>query len=131
MTRIVIDDVLRDKLIGLNESVLLYDTAGQLIARMRPANDAATYIRRELREEQSMTQPVIDDVLRDKLIGLKEPVELCDCWGWVVAIDTPVDDEATYRGREPRISEEDRKERRRYTGRCYTTAEVLKHLESL
>jgi hypothetical protein len=131
MTRIVIDDVLREKLIGLKEPVLLYDTSGELIARARPANNAATYIRRSLREEQSMIQPVIDDAFRDKLIGLKEPIELHDSFGLVVATVTPVDDAATDVGAEPRISEEEREERRKQPGRGYTTAEVLKHLESL
>ena len=118
-------------LIGLKEPVLLYDTSGEVIARLRPANEQATYPWRSLREEQSMIQPVIDDLLRDKLIGLQETIDLCDTSGRVVAKATPVNDAATYRGREPRISEEERNERRKYTGRTYTTAEVLKHLESL
>ena len=131
MTRIVIDDVLREKLIGLNEPVLLSDTSGERIARARPVKEATSYIRRELREEQSMSRIVIDDVLREKLTGLKETVELCDASGLVVAKVTPVNDAATYRGYEPRLSREEIEERSKNIGRTYTTAEVLKHLESL
>ena len=77
-----------------------------------------------------MTRIVIDDVLRQKLNGLGESVELCDASGRVVARVTPLET-ATYVGREPRISEEEREERRKYDGPMRTTTEVLKRLEEL
>ena len=47
MTRIVIDDVLRDKLSSLKGAVELCDASGRVVARATPMNDAGTYIGRE------------------------------------------------------------------------------------
>ena len=131
MIRIMIDDELRNILIGLKEPVLLRDTSGKVIARARPANESVSRREREFRDAQAIIQPVIDDILRDQLIGLHDTIELCDASGLVIAKVTPVNDAATYRGFEPRISREELETRRKSPGRGYTTAEVLKHLESL
>lgn len=77
-----------------------------------------------------MTRIVMDDVLRDKLNGLNEIVELCDDSGQVLARVVPtmsmrLDDFILP------ISEEELQRRLNYSGPTYTTEEVLRHLESL
>jgi hypothetical protein len=122
MTQIVIDDVLRNNLVGLTGPVLLHDTSGRVIAEARPVADAEVEPRTG--RQEGTTRIVIVDTLRDRLNDLKEPAELCDSWGLVVATVAPVD-------HEPPISEEELAERRKNTAPGYTTAEVLKYLESL
>ena len=122
MTRIVIDDVLRNNLVGLTGPVLLHDTSGRVIAEARPAAD--TGAEPGAGEQDAASRIVIVDTLRDRLDDLKEPAELCDSWGLVIATVEPVD-------HEPPINEEELAERRKNTAPGYTTAQVLKHLESL
>jgi hypothetical protein len=93
MTRIVIDDVLRNNLVGLTGPVLLHDTAGRVIAEARPAADAEGEPRTG--RQEGTTRIVIVDPLRDRLDGLKGPAELCDSWGLVIATIRPVSDAAT------------------------------------
>ena len=124
MTRIVIDDVLRNNLIGLTGPVLLHDTSGRVIAEARPAGDVEGEPRTG--RQEGATRIVIVDPLPERLNGLKEPAELYESWGLIIATVVPVD-AATPPGR---ISDAELEDRRK-TGRGYTTAEVLKHLESL
>ena len=49
MTRIVIDDVLREKLIALKGTVELCDASGKVVARATPTSDASTYVGHEPR----------------------------------------------------------------------------------
>ena len=79
-----------------------------------------------------MTRIVIDDVLRDKLIGLMETVELCDASGRVLGRMLPSFNREDYENLSPPISEEELKRRLNSTpSRTYTTEEGLRHLESL
>lgn len=93
MNRIVIDDVLRNNLIGLTGPVLLHDTAGRVIAEARPPVENGAEPRASRQEAASRF--VIVDPLRDGLDDLNEPAELCDSWGLVIATITPVKDAAT------------------------------------
>lgn len=74
-----------------------------------------------------MKRVLYDAVLREKLSDLDEVIELCDEEGYVLARIFPTPDPDW----EPKISEEELKERLANPGRLYTTAEVLAYLESL
>ena len=79
-----------------------------------------------------MTRIVIDDVLREKLIGLMGTAELCDASGQVLARVVSTAMQVTPEDLIPPMGEEELK--RRLTSspsRTYTTEEVLRHLESL
>lgn len=76
-----------------------------------------------------MTRIFMDDVLRDKLQGLKDNLEICDAAGKVVARVFPAQE--PYIGREPPLTDEEIQRRRDYQGPMRTTGEVLKRLESL
>lgn len=79
-----------------------------------------------------MTQVVLDAVLRSKLNDLKEPLELVDEQGAVLAKiypAPPVDPPGWVRVEPPPLSEEDLA--RLEQEPSYTTAEVLAYLESL
>lgn len=65
-----------------------------------------------------MTQILLDEVLRKKLLELRQPLELCDESGRVVGRVTPV---------EPQLSEEELQRREQEPE--FSTAEVLAQLE--
>lgn len=78
-----------------------------------------------------MTRIILDDVLREKLRNLAEPLELCNDQGRVVARLTPVYDPAEYGPLEPQVTEEELRRREQAGEKRYTTAEVLAYLEKL
>jgi hypothetical protein len=79
-----------------------------------------------------MTRIVMDDVLREKLNGLNEVVELCDASGHVLARVVPTPMQVALEDLIPPISEEELQRRLNTPpSRTYTTEEVLRHLESL
>ena len=78
-----------------------------------------------------MTRIVMDAVLREKLNGLNEIVELCDASGQVLARVVPTAMQVRPEDLIPPIDEEEIERRRNSTSPSYTTEEVLRHLESL
>jgi hypothetical protein len=78
-----------------------------------------------------MTRIILNDVLRNALPNLSEPLELCDESGKVVAKITPVVDLSEYEGLEPPELSPEELKRRKTSEKWYTTAEFLKHLESM
>jgi hypothetical protein len=76
-----------------------------------------------------MTRILLDDILRSKLLDLRQPLELCDTTGKVLARVTPTADAAERGGSEPQLSEEELQRREQEPD--YSTAEVLAHLEKL
>ncbi len=83
------------------------------------------------KEEDDVTQILLDDVLRSKLRDLAGPLELCDDSGRVVARVFPTADLSGYEPREPQVTEEELDRRERANEKRYTTAEVLADLEKL
>lgn len=77
-----------------------------------------------------MTRIFLDEALRQKLRELKEPLELCDESGRVLAHVTPVEDLSHLEPWVPPLDCEDLV-RRAATEKRYSTAEVLSHLEAL
>ena len=78
-----------------------------------------------------MTRIVMDDVLRQKLNGLNEILELCDDSGQILARVVPTS-RVRLEDLIPPISEEELRRRLNTPpSRTYTTEEVLRHLESL
>ncbi len=78
-----------------------------------------------------MTRITLDADLRQRLLDLSRPLELCDESGLVLARLLPNPDPALYESSEPEVSEEELQRRRRDKGKTYSTAEVLAHLETL
>jgi hypothetical protein len=78
-----------------------------------------------------MNRIVIDANLPSVLLQAAEPAELCDESGRVIGRFLPQPDPAEYGPLEPQVSEEELERRDRSNGKRYTTAEVLRHLESL
>jgi hypothetical protein len=78
-----------------------------------------------------MTRITVDNLLRERLLGLNSPLELCDDNGHVMAHVTPVATKAAYLPSEPQVSREELRRRAESTERRYSTSEVLKHLDSL
>lgn len=78
-----------------------------------------------------MTRVVVDSTLKEKLLGLALPLELCDDSGRVMAHVTPVASSVKYEPAEPQVSREELRRRANSNERRYSTSEVLKHLESL
>lgn len=78
-----------------------------------------------------MTRITVDSLLRERLLDLSSPLELCDNNGRVLAHLTPVDSAVAYVPDEPQVSQEELRRRAKSPERRYSTAEVLKHLESL
>jgi hypothetical protein len=76
-----------------------------------------------------MTQVIVDEALRAKLLDLTRPLELCDSSGRVLGRFLPVLDPALYEGLEPQISEEEIQRRKQNKGKTSSTAEVLARLE--
>jgi hypothetical protein len=77
-----------------------------------------------------MKKVLYDAALKERLPDLESLVELCDEEGHVIARIAPVSDPAWY-DLEPKIREEEWKDRLANPGRLYTTAGVLADLESL
>jgi hypothetical protein len=78
-----------------------------------------------------MTRIILDQDLRNRLLNLAEPLELCDEGGHVLARLLPVVSPSLYEGLEPQISRQELQRRMQNKGKTYTTAEVLAHLEKL
>jgi hypothetical protein len=76
-----------------------------------------------------MTQIILDAVTRSKLHDLKQPLDLCDESGTVLARLVPVLDPSRYEAVEEPLSEEELQ--RRLQEPEYSTEEVLRHLEGL
>jgi hypothetical protein len=76
-----------------------------------------------------MTQIVLDAALRSKLYDLRQPLELCDESGRVLARLIPLLDESQFEPVESLLSPEEIQRRREEPD--YSTAEVLAHLEKL
>ncbi len=76
-----------------------------------------------------MTRVLLDEVLRNKLLNLRQPLELCDEAGNVVARVTPTGEGAASGAREPQLSEQELQRREQEPE--YSTEEVLAHLEKL
>jgi hypothetical protein len=77
-----------------------------------------------------MTRIVVDEELGKQLLSAKQPVELCDGSGRVLARVMPRLDLSKYGPKEPPISEEELS-RREKSDQWYTTEQVLEHLRSL
>lgn len=78
-----------------------------------------------------MTRIIVDSTLKERLLGLNLPLELCDDSGQVMAHVTPVAPRVEYDPAEPQVSREELRRRATSNERRYSTSEVLKHLESL
>jgi hypothetical protein len=77
-----------------------------------------------------MTQILLDEALRTKLLNLAQPLELIDETGRVVGRVLPAVDLSQYEPWEPELDEEELR-RREKSDKWYTTAQVLAHLKSL
>jgi hypothetical protein len=75
-----------------------------------------------------MTRIVIDADLRSKLLDLRQPLELCDLQGQVVAHLYPSADLSDYEPWEPPMDEAELLRREQANERRYTTAQVLAFL---
>jgi len=60
-----------------------------------------------------------------------QPAELCDSSGKVLGRFVPLVDRSNWKTIPPGISEEELERRSKSTGKRYTTAEVIAHLEKL
>jgi hypothetical protein len=78
-----------------------------------------------------MTRVLVDDTMLQKLHNLRQPLELCDATGKVLAEVMPKFDPSEWEPVEPQLSEEELRRRESSSKRTYTTAEVLAHLERL
>ena len=78
-----------------------------------------------------MTRIVLDADLRSKLLDLRQPLELCDSQGHVVAHLYPSVDLSDYEPWEPPMDEEELRRREEANEKRYTTAEVLAFLHQL
>lgn len=79
-----------------------------------------------------MTHIIADSGLLAKLQQSRDPLDLCDTAGRVLGTFYPKATRADYEAAErdrPKLSEEEL--RRRESGPTYTTAELIKYLESL
>jgi hypothetical protein len=82
-------------------------------------------------EGREMKRITIDAELKEKLLGLKQYLEICDESGRVVARVTPVPDVSEWEPVTPEVSEEELDRRARSDEKRYSTAEVLAHLRQL
>lgn len=78
-----------------------------------------------------MTRITVDSSLREKLLDLASPLELCDDKGRVLAHVTPVKGSSEYFPSEPQVSADELRRRATSNEMRYSTSEVLKHLDSL
>jgi hypothetical protein len=76
-----------------------------------------------------MTQIMLDSAMRSKLLELRQPLELTDESGRVLALVTPLPDHSQYELVEETLTSEELARRR--TEPDYSTAEVLAHLKRL
>lgn len=78
-----------------------------------------------------MIKIILDEMLREKLHDLSQPLELCDRDGRVKGHVFPVLDLSQYEPCEPPITEEELQRLEQSKEKRYTTAEVLAYLEKL
>jgi hypothetical protein len=78
-----------------------------------------------------MTQITVDAALAKMLSESLGPAELCDPAGRVLGRFVPLIDLTKWEPLSPDISEEEIESRMKSKEKCYTTAEVLAHLEKL
>ena len=78
-----------------------------------------------------MPQIILDATLGSKLHDFSQPLDLCDESGKVLAHVIPALDSADYEPVPPPELSEAELRKREQSSRWYTSAEVLKHLESL
>jgi hypothetical protein len=78
-----------------------------------------------------MTRITLDAAAADKLHAADQVVELCDPSGRLLGTFSPVVDLSEWEPLTPDVSEEELDRREQSTERRYTTAEVLRYLESL
>jgi hypothetical protein len=78
-----------------------------------------------------MIRIVVNDDLQTTLGSTIDPVELCDPTGKVLGRFFPLVPSSRISPLEPQVSEEELDRRDRSNERRYTTAEVLRYLESL
>ncbi len=78
-----------------------------------------------------MTQIILDTIAVEKLNAVGHPVEVCDPSGHVIGKFIPLIDMSEWEPVSPGISEAELDRRAKSTGKRYTTAEVLAHLEKL
>ena len=78
-----------------------------------------------------MTRIVIDDVLREKLLGLQGDVELCDASGRVLARVVLVATRVKLEAPIPPISRKEFERRLNSTAAGHLTEEAMRYLESL
>jgi hypothetical protein len=76
-----------------------------------------------------MTQIMLDAAMLSKLLELRQPLELTDESGRVLAVVTPIPDPCQYELVEDTLSPEELARRRSEPD--YSTAEVLAHLERI
>jgi hypothetical protein len=74
-----------------------------------------------------MTRVIVDEVLRNKLHNLTQPLELCDESGRLVGRVFPAEDLSRYKLWEPPITDQE-VQQLLSSEKWYTTAEVLTHL---
>jgi hypothetical protein len=96
-----------------------------------PSDERATERGTAADENTHMTRITLDAELRQRLLDLSAPLELCDESGAVVARVVPAHSLDLYLNPEPEVSEKEIQRRRREKGKTYSTAEVLARLESL
>lgn len=78
-----------------------------------------------------MTRVVLDAELKERLLGLSQPVELCDDSGRVLGRVFPTVDLSQYEPWEPPFDEAELRRREQSGAQRYTTAQVLERLEQL
>ncbi len=78
-----------------------------------------------------MPQIVLNNDIASQLRALGQAAELCDLSGHVLGRFVPLIDSAKWEPCTPDITAEELARRSQSTGKRYTTAEVIKHLESL
>jgi hypothetical protein len=78
-----------------------------------------------------MTRIVVDADLRERLLGLSGPLELCDDSGQVLGRVFPTVDLSEYEPWEPPFDGAELRRREQSGQRRYSTAEVVEHLERL
>jgi hypothetical protein len=78
-----------------------------------------------------MTRVVVDEILRNKLHNLLEPIELCDESGQVIGRVLPVPSPTEYEGLESPLSKEELQRRKQNKGKTFSTAELLARLEQV
>ena len=78
-----------------------------------------------------MTKVTLDATLRNKLLNLTQPLEICDEERQMLGRLFPLPDLSQYEPWEPAVSEQELRRREQSGEKRYTTAEVLAHLEKL